>query len=197
MADLMIDIETVGTGPEACILTIAAQTFDPLGTGYHKQQFYARIDPDSQPDRNIEQGTIDWWATQPAAAQEEAFGSDNRIPLDTALEELGRLIWRSFGSDNRIPLDTALEELGRLIWRSKSIWANGPTFDMNILEHAYKSFHRPLPWQYYRVRDARTVYALYPGLGKPPTSHHALEDCRRQIDLLQATLKHLNIKELV
>jgi len=33
--------------------------------------------------------------------------------------------------------------------------------------------------------------------GKPPTSHHALEDCRRQIDLLQATLKHLNIKELV
>jgi exodeoxyribonuclease VIII len=174
MADLMIDIETVGTGPEACILTIAAQTFDPLGTGYHKQQFYARIDPDSQPGRNIEQGTIDWWATQPAEAQEEAFGPDNRIPLDTALEELGQLIWRS-----------------------KSIWANGPTFDMNILEHAYKSFHRPLPWQYYRVRDARTVYALYPGLGKPPTSHHALEDCRRQIDLLQATLKHLNIKELV
>ena len=65
MADLMIDIETVGTGPEACILTIAAQTFDPLGTGYHTQQFYARIDPDSQPDRNIEQGTIEWWATQP------------------------------------------------------------------------------------------------------------------------------------
>jgi exodeoxyribonuclease VIII len=174
MADLMIDIETVGTGPEACILTIAAQAFDPLGSGYHKQQFYARIDPDSQPDRNIEQGTIEWWATQPPEAQEEAFGLDNRVPLDTALEELGRLIWKS-----------------------KSIWANGPTFDMNILEHAYKSHGRPLPWQYYRVRDARTVYALYPGLGKPAASHHALEDCRRQIDLLQATLKHLNVKELV
>jgi exodeoxyribonuclease VIII len=173
MADLMIDIETVGTGPEACILTIAAQTFDPLGTGYHTQQFYARIDPDSQPGRSIEQGTIEWWATQPAEAQEEAFGSDNRVPLDTALEELGKLIWKS-----------------------KSIWANGPTFDMNILEHAYKSFHRPLPWQYYRVRDARTVYALYPELGKPPASHHALEDCRRQIDLLQATLQHLNVKAL-
>lgn len=174
MADLMIDIETVGTGPEACILTIAAQAFDPLGSGYHHQHFYARIDPDSQPDRNIEQGTIEWWATQPPEAQEEAFGLDNRIPLDTALEELGRLIWKS-----------------------KRIWAQGPTFDMNILEHAYKSFKRPLPWKYYIVRDSRTVFSLWPDLPKPPTSHHALEDCRRQIELLQTTLKHLNIKELV
>jgi len=174
MADLMIDIETVGTGPEACILTIAAQAFDPLGTGYHARQFYARIDPDSQPGRNIEQGTIDWWATQPPEAQEEAFGLDNRISLDTALEELGRLIWRS-----------------------KRIWAQGPTFDMNILEHAYKSFGRPLPWKYYIVRDSRTVFSLWPDLPKPPTSHHALQDCRRQIELLQTTLKHLNIKELV
>jgi len=79
MADLMIDIETVGTGPEACILTIAAQSFNPLGTGYYPQYFYARIDPDSQPGRNIEQGTIDWWATQPPEAQEEAFGEDNRV----------------------------------------------------------------------------------------------------------------------
>jgi len=37
---------------------------------------------------------------------------------------------------------------------------------------------------------------LYPGLPRPATSHHALEDCRRQIDMLQATLTHLNIKEL-
>jgi hypothetical protein len=29
-----------------------------------------------------------------------------------------------------------------------------------------------------------------------PTSHHALEDCRRQIDMLQQTLRHLNINEL-
>jgi exodeoxyribonuclease VIII len=170
----MIDIETVGTGPEACILTIAAQSFDPLGTGYYTQHFYARVDPDSQPGRNIEQGTIDWWATQPPEAQEEAFGEHNRVSLDSALEELGKLIWQS-----------------------KRIWAQGPTFDMNILEHAYKSFGRPLPWKYYIVRDSRTIFSLWPDLPKPPTSHHALQDCRRQIDLLQATLKHLNVERLV
>lgn len=173
MADLMIDIEGLGTGPDTTILTIAAQSFDPLGHGYHARHFYARITLESQEDRSIQQDTIEWWATQPEAAREEAFGETDRIPLDQALDELAKFIWQS-----------------------NLIWANGPTYDMNIIEHAYKSFGKPIPWQFYKVRDARTVYSLYPELPKPPTSHHALEDCKRQIDMLQATLRHLNIKEL-
>jgi hypothetical protein len=43
MADLMIDIEGLGTGPDTTILTIAAQSFDPLGSGYYEQFYYARI----------------------------------------------------------------------------------------------------------------------------------------------------------
>jgi len=174
--DIMIDIETCGTGPEACILTIAAQCFDPLRRTELEQerQYYARVDPGSQPDRRVEQMTIDWWATQPKEAQEEAFGEEGRVPLKQALEELGRMIWQS-----------------------KRFWANGPTFDANILEHAYKSYNMPLPWQFYNVRDARTVYSLCPGLNKYPASHHALEDCRRQIYLLWDTLEFLKIKELV
>jgi len=173
MADLMIDIEGLGTGPDTTILTIAAQSFDPLGQGYHDRFYYARIDLESQPNRSIQQGTIDWWATQPAAARDEAFSEHDRIPLDQALDELGKLIWTS-----------------------NYLYANGPTFDCTILEHAYKSYNKPIPWQYYKVRDARSIYSLWPNLPRPATSHHALEDCRRQIDMLQATLKHLNIKEL-
>jgi hypothetical protein len=175
MADIMIDIETCGTGPEACILTIAAQCFNPLERHDFDsyRHYYARIDPGSQPNRRIEQGTIEWWATQPKAAQEEAFGMEGRIPLEQALEELHRLTWHC-----------------------KRTWANGPTFDMNILEHAYKSYNIVLPWQYYNVRDARTVYSLCPTLDKYPASHHALEDCRRQIDLLWDSLESLGIKEL-
>lgn len=176
MSDIMIDIETCGTGPEACILTIAAQCFDPLARhefGSYRH-YYARIDPGSQPNRRVEQGTIEWWATQPPEAQEEAFGEDNRIPLSQALDELGRLIWQS-----------------------KRFWANGPTFDANILEHAYKEAKMALPWKFYMVRDARTVYSLYPDLGKYPATHHALDDCRRQIFLLWDTLDRLSIKELV
>ena len=168
----MIDIEGLGTGPDATILTIAAQSFDPFGQGYYDRQYYARITLESQENRSIQQDTIDWWATQPEA-QAEAFMEEGRIDLDQALDSLGKLIWQH-----------------------KLIFANGPTYDMNILEHAYKSYNKPLPWQFYNVRDARTIYSLWPELPKPPTSHHALEDCRRQIDMLQATLTHLNVKEL-
>jgi exodeoxyribonuclease VIII len=169
----MIDLEGLATGPDTTILTIAAQAFDPFGSGYYTQHYYARVTLESQENRVIDDGTIAWWATQPAHAREEAFREQDRIPLDQALDELGRLIWHS-----------------------KLIWAQGPTYDMNILEHAYKSYNKPLPWKYYMVRDSRTVFSLWPELPIPPTSHHALEDCRRQIGMLQDTLKYLDLKDI-
>jgi len=170
----MIDLEGLATGPDTTILTIAAQAFDPFGDGYYDKHYYARVTLESQENRVIDNGTIAWWATQPEHAREEAFGEQDRIPLDQALDELGKLIWHS-----------------------KMIWSQGPTYDMNILEHAYKSYSKALPWKYYMVRDSRTVFSLWPELPKPPTSHHALEDCRRQIGMLQDTLKYLNVKELI
>jgi|LakMenEpi03Aug12_release.lakeMendotaPanAssembly.Ray.scaffolds.fasta_scaffold102448_3 hypothetical protein len=178
MADIMIDIETLGTGPAACIITIAAQVFDPLipTTDWDRYpSYYARIDPESQPDRTIEQNTLDWWAIQPQHIQDEAFGEHA----------------------DRVDLKTSLTDLGRLIWHSKRFWANGPTFDANIIEHAFKSYNMALPWQFWTVRDARTVYSLWPNLPKPTATHNALDDCRRQIVMLHNTLQHLGIKELV
>lgn len=171
--DLMIDIEGLATGPEATILTIAAQGFDPLGSGYFDEHYYyARISLESQPNRTVEQSTIDWWATQ-KEAQIEAFAEDGRVDLDVALQDLARLVRKS-----------------------TRVWAQGPTYDATILENAYKSYGLALPWQYYMVRDSRTVFGLYPNLTRPPTSHHALEDCRRQIELLQQCLKHFKVREL-
>lgn len=168
----MIDIEGLGTGPDAAILTIAAQSFDPFGTGHYDRHYYARITLESQENRRIQDDTLAWWATQPEA-QAEAFAEDNRIPLDQALDELYRLAWQH-----------------------DYIWAQGPTYDINILEHAYKSYNKTQPWQFYRIRDSRTVLSLWPGRPVPPTSHHALEDTRKQINILQQTFKHLNVKEL-
>jgi hypothetical protein len=169
---LMIDIEGLGTGPDAAILTIAAQSFDPFGTGHYDRHYYARITFESQENRRIQDDTLAWWATQPEA-QSEAFAEDNRIPLNQALDELYKLAWQH-----------------------DYIWAQGPTYDINILEHAYKSYNKTQPWQFYRIRDSRTVLSLWPGRPVPPTSHHALEDTRKQINILQQTLKHLEVKEL-
>ena len=168
----MIDIEGLATGPDATILTIAAQSFDPFSTGYVDRQYYCRVTLESQENRAIEDHTIEWWASQ-GAAMDEAFMEEGRIPLDHALDSLYKIAWQH-----------------------DIIWANGPTYDMNILEHAYKSYGKNMPWRYYKIRDARTIYSLWPDLPRPPTSHHALEDCRRQIDMLQATFAHLGIKAM-
>lgn len=175
MADIMIDIETLGTGPEACIITIAAQMFDPLQRVDLTEwpSYYVRVDPGSQPDRRVQDDTLAWWSTQPKEIQDEAFGDYPRISLEQALQELGKMIWQS-----------------------KRFWANGPTFDANILEHAYKSYNMPLPWRFFVVRDTRTIYSLWPNLPKPPATHNALEDCRRQIAMLHDTLEHFDIREL-
>lgn len=171
---LMIDIEGLATGPDATILTIAAQSFDPFAHGHLDRHYYCRVTLESQENRAIEDGTVSWWATQPEESREEAFGETDRIPLDRALDELYKLAWQH-----------------------DFIWMNGPTYDANILEHAYKSYGKALPWKFYRIRDARTIYSLYPGLPKPPVSHHALEDCRRQIVMLQDTLRYLNVTNIV
>lgn len=169
----MIDIEGLATGPDTTILTIAAQEFDLLQRERFGRQYYVRIDLESQPDRRIEQDTLDWWATQPPQIREEAFSDRDRVPLRQALEGLHCIVWHA-----------------------KRVWAQGPTYDMNILEHAFKSLGMPLPWQYYSVRDSRTVFSLCPQLNKYPASHHALEDCQRQIRLLWDSLEYLKIKEL-
>lgn len=168
----MIDIEGLATGPDAVILTIAAQEFDPLGEGWYDKQFYARVDTESQPDRQIDDNTIEWWTTQKEAAAE------------------------AFNPEGRIILKEALEQLTKIVWQKKTVWANGPTYDMNILEHAYKSYNMHIPWQYFSVRDCRTVYSLCDDLKRPVTSHHALEDCRRQILMLQDAVRKLKVKEI-
>ena len=171
--DLMIDLEGLGTGPETTILTIAAQEFNPLVRDSLGRSYYVRVDLESQADRTIEQGTIDWWATQPPVVRDEAFAEQDRVSLRDALDGLYKLMWQA-----------------------KRVWAQGPTYDMTILEHAYKSLGIPLPWKYYMVRDSRTVFSLWPDQPIPPTTHHALEDCRRQIGMLQRTLQHLNVTSL-
>jgi len=171
---LMLDIETLGSAPDSVILTIAACAFDPFsGTIYDKHAMYRRIDTECQDDRSIDDLTVEWWSKQSFEAQEEAFGEADRVPLKDALEELKGLMWHA-----------------------EYIWANGIAFDMTIIEHAFKSYGMPIPWQYYKVMDARTVYKMSPDREKLGNSHHAFEDVILQIGLLQRTLNKLNVKSL-
>jgi len=168
---LMIDIETIDILPTATILTIGAQGFDKFSDRFTDVTYYERITLESQEDRTIDEGTLQWWSGQTQEAQEEAFGENGRLDLKPALEKLGKLIWKA-----------------------DEIWANGTTFDMTILEHAYRQCNINLPWKYYKVCDARTVYKLVPQLPKLGNNHNALADCVNQIDLLQQAYKILKLQ---
>lgn len=173
---VMVDIETLAITPDACILTIAAQQFNPFEKKNYNElrHFYSRVSIESQKERKVEEYTVEWWANQTDAAKEEAFSEEDRLPLADALKQLSPLIWQS-----------------------EFMWINDPTFEVNILENAYQSYNMPIPWKFYLVRDARTVYSLHPELKKRCATHHALDDCRRQIEMLQQTFTDLGIERIV
>ena len=169
----MIDIETMSTHPNAIILNIGAIGFDVFSDEvYTHHSFYSRIDIESQANRHELKDTMDWWAKQNSKAQDEAFGEGDRIPLETALDELSALVRKS----------------GR-------VWAHGVAFDMPILEDAYRDYNKPHPWMFWNVIDSRTVTKLNP-IKQLGNSHHALEDCINQVTLLQDSIKRLGITKI-
>ena len=67
--DIMIDLETLATSPDAAILTIGAVRFDPFGrelTDPEMDSFYVRVDLDSCDEIGLvtNDDTIAWWANQ-------------------------------------------------------------------------------------------------------------------------------------
>lgn len=171
MSAVMIDIETLSTAPNATILTIAAQPFDPLGSGHYEKNHYWRLDLESQADRHINDETIGWWGTQPEAASE------------------------AFHPEGRVPLRQALHELRPILWNATTLWSQG-SFDFVIIENAYTSIGESAPWQFWKIRDSRTVISLYPDCPRPTVAHTALEDCRSQIQQVQTTLRQLGVREM-
>ncbi|HAH2835680.1 TPA: 3'-5' exoribonuclease, partial [Escherichia coli] len=70
MNHLMIDTETLGTGPDAVIFAIGAVFFDPF-TGKLGKQFEKLIDPvDSERNGGtVNAATAVWWAGQSVEAR--------------------------------------------------------------------------------------------------------------------------------
>lgn len=163
MNHCMIDIETMGKRPNAPVLSIGAVKFDP-DTGTLGEQFYAAISPvDALRHGTPDGDTLKWWMEQADEARRAAVGG-TRLLRD-ALQDLS-----SFYSN----------------WNSVTVWGNGPSFDMTILEYAYHRAAGSLaPWRFWNVACCRTI-ALAAGR-RPPridgskgTYHNALDDAIHQ-----------------
>lgn len=192
---VMIDLETLGTQQDAVILTMGVQMFDlsseyiwpegeitdPVTKNRIPCAINIKIDVDQQLSigRTVDENTIEWWSKQTSEAQQEAFDPCDRIPLPQALQILSDMIAAGSGPQKK-----------------SVVWSKGPTFDIVMLEHAYKQAGLRTPWVYWNVRDARTVYSLCPNIdvrANGPISHRALDDCRQQINILHKCYQQLGL----
>ena len=93
--DIMLDIETLSTRPEAVVLTLGAVKFDPWADEVNTETgLYIRIDVDEQLtlNRHVQQDTVDWWGRQPQDVREEALGEQERTSLDASMDQLNKFL---------------------------------------------------------------------------------------------------------
>lgn len=170
----MIDLETLDVLPTATVLTIGAVKFDPFGDDIGEPamtKFYVKVDVDSC-DRlgcTVSPQTLDWWSRQSQAAQDEAFDPKDRIDIHTALDQLYKFCWGA-----------------------KRVWSHGAGFDVIILENLYRKVGKAVPWQFWEVRDTRTIFDIGIDPKRPPVlKHHALEDAWNQAVGVQNVFRFL------
>ena len=173
--DIMVDLETLSTAPNAVVLTIGAIRFNKdkdytnISNPTDLDYFYCRVDAADQDNRAIDEETMVWWAQQKPEVREEAFGETDRVSLSDAMTAFN--YWAR-GADR--------------------YWANGAAFDFPILETCNRDLGFDSPWKYWQAMDARTVYKLIPNnFAVDENLHHALHDCLSQIKKLNFCLKQI------
>ena len=172
----MLDLETLGTRPGCVILTLGAVKFDPYSLKEPGPGIYFRVDVDEQTalGREVQEDTLNWWISQADDIREEALGENDRVSLDTLYRDLNRFL---VGANN--------------------IWAQGPLFDFAILENLYRQMGWPTPWQYWQIRDSRTLFGVHgdPRVKGKAGLHNALEDCVSQATAVQQVYNKLGIQK--
>ncbi|HAX4951216.1 TPA: exonuclease [Escherichia coli] len=174
---LSVDLETMGTNPDAPINSIGGKFFDPA-TGEMGPEFSKAIDLETS-GGIIDRKTIKWWAKRSREAQSAIFTDE--IPLDDALLQLREFINENSGES------------------FVQIWGNGANFDNVILRRSYERQGIPCPWRYYNDRDVRTIVELGNSIGFDVrmaipfegVPHNALDDARHQAKQVSAIWQKL------
>lgn len=170
---VMIDMETMGTEPGAALVSLGAALFDPCRQGV-KKTFYRNIELQSCLDAGLRVGaaTIYWWLNRSEAA-------------------------RSALLQDRVPLSDALNDFS--LWfkgvRASKIWSHGATFDVVLLDTAYRALGLPPPYKFRDARDTRTLFELA-GLDyqqSEESAHQALADAVCQVEFVQNAYRALKV----
>lgn len=174
MCEIMLDLETMATTPNAAIVSIGAVIFSPhedsediLGS-----EFYRKIDlrSSSESGGEIDPETVTWWLNQSKDAQSQTFdglvGNRRIYNHSEVLRQFSD--WLSIVAPDE---------------KDRAVWGNGVAMDNVILGNAYKRIGMSQPWSFRGDRCYRTMKSLYPDVKMDPrigTYHNALDDAKNQ-----------------
>jgi hypothetical protein len=173
MLNVMLDLETLSTTSDAVVLQIGACRFETEGA--LSDTFERTIDIDSclKAGLRVDGSTVDWWLRQTEAARLAVTDTRAR-PLHDALSDFSG--W-----------------LGVVNFQEPEflLWSHGASFDVPILESAYRAIGWKAPWNYRAPRDTRTLFQLageLAGWDRPyrETAHTALADAVAQAEDVQS-----------
>lgn len=154
--DVMLDLETFGTGPTASIIQIGAVEFDPMRRGVFRRRFAADIMLQSclVQGCTIDLETIKWWRDQGLARLKQR----NAVNLGAALQSFLKW-WKNAECGTTGP---GVEPV--------NVWGNGSVFDVSIMEYSFYVCGLKAPWGYRNVQDLRTLKrnALFRGMPETP-----------------------------
>lgn len=159
---VMVDLETLGTSAKAAVIEIGAVCFD-LETRTMGPRFETQISLESNGhhDRSIEPETLAWWMGR--------WRESGQVPDLTVGDTVEGALWR-FCDWWR---DHAAEE-------GAEFWSRG-SFDERILQDLTANLNT-LPWDFWNVRDQRTVMAWTRTMRTAPVAHSALDDAVAQVE---------------
>lgn len=170
----VLDLETLGKGPNAAIATIGCVRIE---NGHIGDGLYIRVDVDSAIGfgGETDASTIEWWLKQSEEARREIYQEGDRLGISSALLRLSDFIDRPAA-----------------LYGETYVWGNGATFDNVIISTAFQRAHIPRPWPYWNDRDLRTLVHLYPEAKQSVQfvglKHHALDDAMHEARILIAAL---------
>ena len=159
MMHVMIDLETMGTRPNAPIIAIGAAMFDGNGI---VDTFYCNVDLESAVEEGgaiVDPKTVLWWMEQGGEARSAL--RENKKKVVTALYEF---------RDWLKPVEP------------EGVWGNGASFDNVILSETYRRLNLTPPWPFWTDRCYRTMKNMFPQIELERTGvhHNALDDAKSQ-----------------
>lgn len=171
---VMLDLETWGTGNKAVIISIGAVRFDETEL---YDRFHVAIEPAScmRVGLEVDAGALLWWLSPELDEPRKAWLNLERTDLASALD--GFALWLG------APPIAAL-------------WGNGSTFDNIILRSAYEAVGMEYPVRYRQDACYRTLKYRAPDikLVREGTHHSALDDAISQAKHLQEIVAATGIK---